>query len=120
MAAACAMAAALAAQERPLRVPQGEMKCVYCPRPVYPKLAREAHITGCVRLSVLVDQDGEVSAIRLISGHPFLVKAAMDAVKRWRYLPAYWFGRPVEALTLVDVWFSIDGSPPDSETPVRV
>jgi protein TonB len=68
-----------------------------------------------VKLAVLIGEDGTVERIRLIGGHPFLVPAAMDAVKRWEYEPTLWHGLPVAVLTTVDVHFSLGPStdPPD-------
>ena len=75
--------------------------------PVYPKLAIQAHIQGDVKVVAVIDEDGSVRRLRLISGHPFLVNAAMDAVKLWRYRPARENGVPVEAAVFVTVPFRI-------------
>jgi protein TonB len=72
-------------------------------RPVYPELAKEACIRGTVRLAALINLKGELEHLRLISGHPFLVKAAMDAVKQWRYRPI-----PVSLASKIDVPFSLN------------
>ena len=79
----------LQAQAPPTYVPPDiqQHRLTYNPRPVYPSLAKQAHIQGTVRLAVLIDETGTVDQLRLISGHPFLVKAAFDAVKQWRYRP---------------------------------
>jgi periplasmic protein TonB len=122
-ASAWVMAAALFAQAaEPLRVaPDGqESRLIYAPRPEYPKLARQMRISGRVRLAALIGRDGTVQELRLIGGHPLLVPAAMNAVKRWRYRPAFRYGRPIEVLTTIDVHFTLDSAPLDSETPVRV
>lgn len=90
-----------------------EFRLVQHPPPVYPDTAKTARIQGTVKLYVLIGRDGAVERIRLISGHPFLVKAAMDAVKQWRYRPTYQFGAPVRVLTSVEVNFTL-GPPSDS------
>lgn len=82
-------------------------RLVYQVRPVYPKLAREARIQGTVRLSARISKEGTVDRLRLISGHPFLVKAAMDAVRQWRYRPMLHFGVPVSFTTEIEVPFSL-------------
>ena len=115
-------AAALFAQGgQPLRVDGfvQERKLVFAPRPVYPKLAIQAHISGPVELAVLIGEDGTVERIRLIGGHPFLVTAAMDAVKQWEYQPTLLDGLPVAVLTTVDVHFSLGASPGSPHQPGR-
>jgi TonB family protein len=56
--------------------------------PSYPDLARRMNITGNVNLVVTVLPDGTVKECHAIGGHPILVEAATDAVKKWRYEPA--------------------------------
>jgi protein TonB len=77
------------------------------PSPSYPPIAKQARISGVVHLSVLVARDGSVKDVRLVSGQPMLAKAAMDAVKTWRYAPTVIDGQPVEALTDVSVKFNL-------------
>jgi len=77
------------------------------PQPDYPLLARQARIQGTVALRVLIAADGTVSCLDLISGHPLLVPAAMDAVKRWRYRPTIVNLLPMEVLSEVRVNFSL-------------
>jgi len=73
--------------------------------PVYPDLARQAGVQGEVRLDVVIDKQGRVSSIRVISGHPLLIPAALDAVKQWEYKPTLLNGQPVEVATEVSVPF---------------
>jgi len=56
--------------------------------PLYPELARRMNITGTVRLAVVVSPNGTVKSSKPVGGHPLLVSAAMDAIKRWRFEPA--------------------------------
>jgi TonB family protein len=53
--------------------------------PVYPEIARKMGITGNVKLQLVVAPNGEVKETKVIGGHPILVNAAVDAVKKWRY-----------------------------------
>ena len=53
--------------------------------PVYPEIARKMGITGNVRLQLVVAPNGAVKETKVIGGHPILVNAAVDAVKKWRY-----------------------------------
>jgi protein TonB len=75
--------------------------------PVYPDLARQAHVEGAVRLMVVIGKDGRVNHIEVNSGHPLLVPAAMDAVRQWQYQPTLLNGQPVEVKTDVEVTFSL-------------
>jgi len=56
-------------------------------RPLYPALARQARIQGNVVLHAIIDKEGKVAQLEVISGHPLLVQSALDAVKQWRYSP---------------------------------
>lgn len=53
--------------------------------PVYPDVARRMSIAGTVRLAITVAPNGAVKSAKPIGGHPLLVNAATDAVKRWRF-----------------------------------
>jgi len=75
--------------------------------PVYPALAQQANITGVVTLSIVIGKDGSVENIAVVSGHPLLVQAAIDAVKQWTYKPTLLNGQPVEVGTSVTVPFGV-------------
>jgi TonB family protein len=53
--------------------------------PVYPELARRMHISGTVKLQVVVAKDGTVKSTKVIGGPPLLIDATVDAVKRWKF-----------------------------------
>lgn len=55
--------------------------------PVYPDIARRMNIAGTVRLIVVVAPNGTVKSAKPVGGHPLLVNAATDAVRRWRFEP---------------------------------
>ena len=76
--------------------------------PIYPALASQAGIQGVVRMSLILSRDGTVSNITLISGHPLLVPAAIEAVKQWVYQPTLLNGTPVEVSTEANVTLSLD------------
>jgi protein TonB len=92
-----------------VRVSQGVTKgmVVYRLEPTYPPLAREARIQGVVVLTAIIDKDGNIQNLRLVSGHPMLAPAAIDAVKHWRYKPFLLNGQPVEVETTVTVTFQM-------------
>src|SRR5690348_4985583 len=80
---------------------------IYGPKPDYPQLAKLARIQGTVRLEALIGTDGTIKALKVMSGHPLLVKAALEAVERWRYRPTLLNGQPVEVETAIDVNFAL-------------
>ena len=92
-----------------VRVSQGVTKgmVVYRIEPTYPPLARQARIQGVVVLTAMIDRDGNIQNLRLVSGHPMLAPAAIDAVKHWRYKPFLLNGQPVEVETTVTVTFQM-------------
>ncbi len=75
--------------------------------PNYPNLARQAHISGIVRVQATVGKDGRVKKTSVLSGPPLLRQAAAEAVQRWLYSPALLNGEPVEVETQVDVSFTM-------------
>jgi len=79
------------------------------PNPVYPPLARQTRINGTVRLHAIISKDGTIQQLEVISGHPLLQQAALDAVRQWRYQPTLLNGEPVEVDTTIDVIFSLSG-----------
>jgi periplasmic protein TonB len=76
--------------------------------PLYPPLARQTRISGTVRLHAIIAKDGTIQQLEVISGHPLLVQAALDAVRQWRYRPTLLNGEPVEVDTTIDVIFSLN------------
>jgi protein TonB len=76
-------------------------------QPSYPPLARQAHIQGMVVLHAIIDKQGRVAQLEVVSGHPLLVQSAMEAVKQWRYKPTQLNGDPVEVDTTIQVTFAM-------------
>ena len=79
--------------------------------PVYPPLARAARIQGTVVLSVLINKEGEIGDTKLVSGHPMLAPAAIEAVKQWRYEPCTSADKAVAVETIVRVNFTLADAP---------
>lgn len=75
--------------------------------PVYPPVAKSTRVQGAVILTVVIGKDGGIHQINVLSGHPFLVDAAVAAVKQWRYQPYVFNGEPVEIQSEISVNFSI-------------
>jgi protein TonB len=92
-----------------VRISQGVTKgmCIHRVEPTYPPLARSARVQGDVVLSAVIDTNGQIQNLVLVSGHPMLVPAAITAVKQWRYKPYLLNGQPVEVETTITVIFSL-------------
>jgi protein TonB len=95
-----------------VRVSQGVSQGLLIRRvqPNYPPLAKQARIQGQVVLQAEISKDGTIQNLQLISGHPMLAPAAIEAVKQWRYKPYLLNGEPVAVETTVLVNFSLTGS----------
>ena len=76
-------------------------------QPTYPQLARQARVQGKVLLQAEIDKEGSIESLQLISGHPILAPAAIEAVKQWLYKPYTLNGEPVAVETQVEVDFSL-------------
>jgi protein TonB len=94
-----------------VRVSQGvsEGLLVHQVKPVYPALARSARIQGAVVLQAVIGKDGSIQNLKMISGHPMLAPAAIEAVKQWKYKPYFLNGEPVEVDTQITVNFTLAG-----------
>jgi TonB family protein len=84
-----------------------QLRLVHRVKPVYPEAAKQARIEGTVRVNAMIAKDGSVADVGLVSGHPLLVQAAIDAVKQWLYRPPLRNGVPIEMRIMVDVGFSL-------------
>jgi periplasmic protein TonB len=93
----------------PVRVGGNVMaaKAIDRPSPEYPAIAKAAHVQGTIVLHAIIAKDGTVQDLQYISGPPLLMKAAMDAVKQWRYQPTELNGEPVEVDTTIQVIFTL-------------
>jgi protein TonB len=96
-------------QPQRVRISQGVTKGLLIRRvePAYPTLARSARVQGDVVLSAIININGEIENLQLVSGHPMLVPAALTAVKQWRYKPYLLNGQPTEVETTITVIFTL-------------
>jgi periplasmic protein TonB len=76
-------------------------------QPVYPPQAMQMHTEGAVQLLANIGKDGSITAVKLIKGDSVLSRAAMDAVKQWKYKPYYLNDQPVEIQTQITVNFKL-------------
>ena len=82
-------------------------KLINQPKPVYPPLAKAAHVQGVVEFQATIGKDGKIQNLQLLSGPPLLVQAAMQAVQQWVYEPTLLNGNPVGVITTIDVNFTL-------------
>lgn len=101
-----------AAAPRTVRVSSGvaEGLLIRQVRPQYPALARTARIQGTVVLQATIGRDGSIQDLRVVSGHPLLAQAALDAVRQWRYRPYRLNDEAVEVDTTINVNFTLGGN----------
>jgi protein TonB len=92
----------------PLKVSSGTMagSLIVKPEPVYPPIAKAAHVQGAVILHATISKAGTIENLQAISGPQMLQGAAMDAVRRWKYKPYLLNGEPTEVETTVTVNFT--------------
>lgn len=97
------------ADEPVLRTPSmPEWKLLYKIDPDYPSAALQHRIQGTVRFSAIIGKDGHIERLRLISGHPLLVRAAREAAQQWIYRPTLLGDKPVRVITQIEVHFQLD------------
>lgn len=75
--------------------------------PVYPSVAKQAHVEGDVVIDTQIDRTGKVIHMSAVSGPVVLRQAALDAVRRWKYQPSTLDGQPVAVQMLVTVKFRL-------------
>jgi periplasmic protein TonB len=99
------------APTHPLRVSHwSEGNLIYRVQPMYPPLARQARIQGQVELRAIISKAGTIENLVVLRGHPMLVPAAIDAVRKWRYRPYLLNDEPIEVETEITVNFILGGS----------
>jgi len=93
----------------PLKVSEGVQMAMLLRKviPEYPPLARSARISGVVRLIGTIGKDGTIRDLQLVSGHPLLSRAALEAVRQWIYRPTLLNGNPVEVIAPIEVNFTL-------------
>jgi protein TonB len=93
---------------RPLKISHwSEGNVIFRVQPNYPALARQARIQGAVELRAIISRSGTIENLIVISGHPMLVRSAIDAVRQWRYRPYLLNNEPIEVETEITVNFTI-------------
>lgn len=77
------------------------------PDPIYPVLAKQARIQGDVQIDAVIDVKGNIVEMQAISGHPLLIPAALDALRRWKYQPTILNDEPVPVQLIVTIRFRL-------------
>jgi len=76
--------------------------------PIYPPLARQMRLAGVVELQGVVGTDGRIRELKVLRGHPLLVKAAVDSVSQWTWAPTILNGQAVEVVAPITVTFRLN------------
>lgn len=76
------------------------------PHPIYPPIAKAAHVSGAVVLHAVISKGGTVENLQVVSGPEMLRASALDAVRNWRYKPYLLNGEPTEVDTTITVNFN--------------
>ena len=84
-----------------------QAKLIFSVSPVYPTLAKNQHVSGSVMVDALIDANGRVTTMKVVSGPTLLQQAAMDALKQWKYQPASLDGKPVPMHLTVTIQFRL-------------
>lgn len=90
-------------------------------QPVYPATAKAARASGPVQVQIAINEAGEVTEAKAISGHPMLRAAAVEAAKKWKFKPTELSGVPVKTQGVLNFSFTLDGKTSgsaDSTTPL--
>ncbi len=98
-----------AAPKGPVRV-GGRVKpphALSTPPPVYPEIARSARVQGDVVIDAVIDTSGSIVQMKVVSGHPLLIGAALDALRHWKYEPTYLDDQPISIELYVTIHFAM-------------
>jgi periplasmic protein TonB len=85
-----------------------EGNLVHRVEPNYPAMAKQAGIEGTVVIKAIIGHAGAIEQEQIVSSHPLLVRAALDAVRQWKYRPYRLDGEAVEVETQVTVKFVLN------------
>jgi TonB family protein len=96
-------------EKRIVKLSEGVLQAQLVSRiePRYPPLPLQMRQSGTVVLHAIISRDGHINALEVVSGSPFFVQAALDAVRQWRYRPTLLNGEPVEVETTITVIFQL-------------
>jgi protein TonB len=78
------------------------------PAAVYPALAGRTEVQGIVLIDAVIDTEGNVVEMHVVSGHPLLISAALEAVRKWKYEPTHLNDQPIAVQLIVTVTFKLE------------
>jgi len=82
-------------------------KAIIQVHPEYPPLARQARVQGQVQIDAILDEQGNVVEMKVVSGPPLLYQAAVDALRKWKYEPTYLNEQPIAVQMIVTITFQL-------------
>lgn len=82
-------------------------RAIYRPAPDYPPLAKQARIQGDVTIDAVIDKTGSVVEMRVVSGPPLLIPAALTAARMWKFEPTYLNDEPIDVQFILTVHFQL-------------
>lgn len=83
-------------------------RAIMAPDPIYPSLAKQARISGDVVIDAVIDANGNVVEMQVLAGHPLLVPAGLDALRKWKYQPTILNDEPVPVQLIVTIKFRLN------------
>ncbi|HWB86890.1 MAG TPA: energy transducer TonB [Bryobacteraceae bacterium] len=97
------------AQEAPKKIAKGAVLTAAISRvqPDYPIAARQLKIEGDVELEAVIGENGSVEKVTIVSGNPVLTRAAVEALKRWKFTPFVEGGKPIRVTAPVSFAFKL-------------
>jgi len=116
-------AAPATAQAAPVPPDSTELELIHYVKAKYPGGALAQDRQGQVTVRLVVNESGDVESAEIVSGDPIFQKAALDAVRKWKYKPFFRGGHPIKVRTQVDLNFNMEGQvrdiPPSPSEAVR-
>jgi TonB family protein len=82
-------------------------RLIYKVDPVYPELAKRVHLSGDVHLEAFIDEEGNVTEVKILDGNQLFCDAAVEAVRQWKYTPTVHNGEPIPILVSIKISFRI-------------
>jgi protein TonB len=74
--------------------------------PEYSQVAKQLRLEGKVDLEAVVDETGSVIKVETVAGNPVLARAAVEALKRWKFKPFLEDGKPTKVTAPVTFSFT--------------
>lgn len=98
-------------------VPEGPMhltsqmiqsKAVRKIQPPYPIIAKNVKASGPVQIQIMISEDGTVDEATVLSGHPLLRDAALQAARQWVFSPTLLNNKPVRIVGVITFNFTLN------------